>query len=651
MLRENPEHLLNVLRMKYKNHYLTIIYILLWSSLFSQVDSIVWQQCYGTTNYYSNYIEGLVRYNNGYLFSVAINQEESWISNFHGSADAWLVQTDSLGNITWEKCYGGSEGDGLTKIIPIDSNYVYLYGGTSSTDGDVHNFTNENQDNWIIKINKYGDIIWENCYGGPGVDETRDAILTPDGGLIFMSRIYAAGGDISEHFGSLDIWLCRIDSVGNLLWEKTLGNHKMENAITMEYASDTSFFVLGGVNEIGGMVDCDCNEHPTGHLDVWLVEMDLNGNLLSQNCYGGTGNEIVSDIVKVDDGFVFASLTTSNDGDVSGFHGIPWDNSTDDIWVCKIDFAGNIIWQNCIGGTFSEWPRNITQTQDSGFIVIGNTSSYDGDVNTNHATSGSGVKDAWVVKLNSVGEIEWEHCYGGMGRDYIVSSHNIVKINDYNYVLGIQANGISGDVECTLNSSIWDPGDDAWVINIKDCSHFAPQQPQQPTGKDTLCVNTDNITTYSTVHANNAWYYEWHLQPEDAGTPSQDSLHTTIHWNTTYEGPATLKVRSTNDCGESTWSDSLVIQTYMCLGTNENNFAANLRVYPNPASSRLIVEMENNTMKSYNIEVYNSFGSKVYSVEAMNKNTSINVSGWNSGIYVVNLLSGSRSFNRKVIVK
>ncbi len=625
-----------------KNNIIALL-ILMSTTMFAQIDTITWQQCFGTTGTAAqDYAQGAIKFNDGYLFGIGAKQNEPWISNYHGETDVWLVMTDTIGNVLWENCYGGSESESPDKIIPIDSNYIYLINGTESTDGDVHNFTNDKYDIWVVKLNRQGDIIWENCYGGPGVEEPRDVLLTPDGGLILMSRFATVGGNISVHYGSVDIWICKIDSLGNIEWEKTLGNHGTENAITMEFASDTSFFVLAGINETGGMVDCDCNIHPTGSLDVWLVEMDMQGNIIRQLCYGGTGHELVRDIVKTEDGYVFTASTNSYDGDVSGVHG------GKDIWVVKIDNDGNLVWQNCLGGSENEWPMYITQTQDSGFMIIGNTLSYNGDVSNNH--SGFGYFDIWVVKLDKKGILLWEHCFGGIGDEKIWSPNNIIKNGDYDFVVAIQSQGISGDVECELepNSNL---SPDAWVINIKDCSLYQPTIPQKPTGKDTLCVNTDSITTYTTTLAANAWYYEWELEPSEAGIFSQDSLTNTIHWNPNYEGPATIKVRSISDCGESAWSDSLIIQTFMCLGTEENNFANKLRVYPNPATSTLFVELENCTQQSYNIEVYNSVGSSVFSSKVLNKNTTIDVSNWNNGIYVVKVLSGKNNYSRKVVIR
>ncbi len=621
-----------------------IILLFLYSSSFSQIDKITWQQCFGTTGYDGqDWVRGATKFNDGYLFGISITQDEPWISNYHGSTDAWIINTDSLGNIIWEKCYGGSKGDGPQEIIPIDSNFIYLVNGTASNDGDVQNFTNEYYDNWVIKINKYGDIIWENCYGGPDVEEPRDALLTSDGGLLLMSRITAAGGDISNFYGGIDIWVCKIDSQGTIQWEKTLGNHGFENAITMEYTSDTTFFILGGVNESGGMVDCDCNVHPTGYLDVWLIEMDIYGNIIRQLCYGGTGYELLTDIVITEGGYVFTSSTSSYDGDVTGLHGL------DDIWVVKIDNVGNIIWEKCLGGSKLDWPRYITQTQDKGLVIIGETKSSNGDVSNNH--SNFGTIDTWVIKLDQYGILQWEHCFGSMDDERVWTCNNIIKISDYDYVVAVQSKGISGDIECELNPEPGTNSPDAWIINIKDCSKFQPTKPQKPAGIYTLCVNTDSITTYNTTHAYNAWYYEWQLQPEEAGTPLNDSITTTINWNPNYEGPATLKVRSSNDCGESTWSDSLVIQTYMCLGAEENPDQNTFRVYPNPTSSTLIIDIKDiNNAQNSKIEIYNTMGYKVVGIEATGNITSINVGDWAKGIYFVRASIGDFVYSRKIVV-
>ena len=296
----------------------------------------------------------------------------------------------------------------------------------------------------------------------------------------------------------------------------------------------------------------------------------------------------------------------------------------------------------------------ITQTHDSGIIVIGNVSSDDGDVSNNH--SGFGYFDTWVVKLDKNGMLLQEHCFGGMGDEKIFSGNNIIKNNDYDYVVAVQSVGISGDVECELNPDPYYNSYDAWVINIKDCTQYQPTTPLQPTGKNHFCVNTDSITTYTTQVTVGAWHYEWFLAPEEAGTITQDSITTQIHWSPIYEGAATIKVRSTNDCGESAWSDSLEVQTYMCLGNEEHETGLQtFSIYPNPVKNKLTVNflkhVDNN---STSVEILDMYGSIVtrQKIPTGEQLVNIDVRGLAKSLYFVRVIENLEIIGvRKVVVE
>jgi hypothetical protein len=169
---------------------------------------------------------------------------------------------------------------------------------------------------------------------------------------------------------------------------------------------------------------------------------------------------------------VFLAIRWVRDGDVSGFHGIPGDPLGSDIWVVKIDFSGNIIWQKCLGGSKGEHARNIFQTEDSGFMVIGQTKSNDGDVVGFHGVAGYNY-DIWMVKLSNLGELEWQKCLGGDGEEEIY--HGVVKKDDYDYVIAGSSDYPSGDVVCNLHG--WD---DYWIFEINDStSGFIETQKRQ----------------------------------------------------------------------------------------------------------------------------------------------------------------------------
>ena len=128
-----------------------------------------------------------------------------------------------------------------------------------------------------------------------------------------------------------------------------------------------------------------------------------------QKCLGGSSEDQAYSIEQTfDGGFILAGWTASIDGDVVGING------SYDGWVVKLDSLGFIEWQKCLGGSDDDQSYYIKQTSDSGFIVTGRVSSLDGDVIGNH-----GADDGWVVKLSSLGVIQWQKCLGGSDNDYV----------------------------------------------------------------------------------------------------------------------------------------------------------------------------------------------------------------------------------------
>jgi len=609
---------------------LSFTFITLFS--YSQVTDIIWQKCFATVDNNSD-IYCISEFNNGYLVGIQVAAESEGVSNYHGGADAWFVHFDTLGNILWERCYGGTLGDGPIKIVPIDSEHYYLVMGTMSFDGDIQgNPSNPGEGCiWVVKIDTEGNMLWQGFYGGRGHRITpTEAILTPDGGLLFLSRIFGKGDDVSNYYGSNDVWIHKIDTTGAIQWETTIGTPGMDNGWKVILTSQNTYLALCGVHANGGMSECSITGPEYGYLDLWLVEIDMDGNIIGQDCYGGTNWDNGSDLVESEDGYAIVTASESNDGDVSGNHG------ERDIWLLKIDKEKQIMWQKCLGGSKWDYPHHISNSEDGGYIILGETKSNDGDVTGNHNQPGYNEDDIWMIKTDSVGEIEWQHCFGGIGNDWFWGVHCVLKKNDYNYVLAPIAAGNSGDINCDGEQY------HGWIFEIKDCSHYQPTTPQQPTGKNHLCVNTDSITTYTTQPASGAWAYEWELTPPEAGTLMPDSLLANIHWNPLYEGTANLKVRSDNDCGTSTWSDSLIIQTYICLGTEENNITNHFfSIYPNPASSTLTVSYIKPVHKTpTTIEIFDIYGTIVFTqnMQTQKQKTVLDISSLVAGLYFVRVI-------------
>jgi hypothetical protein len=512
----------------------------------AQVPEIIWQQCYGTADF--DYASGIAPTENGYMLAVEVQSGEG-LTNYHGSYDIWIVNIDSNGTLLWEKCVGGSGYDSPQKIISIGNNEFYVFGMTGSTDGDVQSYNQGNGDLWVVKINGEGDLLWEKCYGSWGTDEPRDMILTADGGFAMLARISTSGGDISN-YGSYDNWIVKCDSLGNIEWEITLGNNGLDNGISMMINSAGNIMMLGAAQWHGGLVEC----YPDGAwADVWIVELDLQGNILSQHCYGGSHYDLGNNLIELEDGYIFNAYTHSNDGDVSGLHGPI--GLADDIWVVRLNEQMEIVWQKCLGGYDYDTPSYITQTSDDGFIVIGYTVSNDGDVSGNHSHSGTNA-DIWVVKLNESGDIEWQRCYGGVSSQRLENPYTILKKSDYNYVIAASTEGSpTYDVQC------------------------------------------------GTFESNNAWIFEIAL-PDTVGV-----------------------ITATASANE-------------------------IKVYPNPATTELWLQLPENTpIVQARIELYSPAGKLLHKTKPSSHFHKIDVAHLPKGLYLVRLWDGERWYVEKLVVR
>jgi hypothetical protein len=278
-----------------------------------------------------------------------------------------------------------------------------IAGFSTSSDGDVtkHHGSTNSGDYWIVKIDVNGNIQWEKSLGGSGDDEAASIKQTNDGGYIVCGTSYSTDGDVTGNHGGADYWVIKLDSIGTIQWEKSLGGSGDDFGVSVYQTNDTGYIVAGCSHSNDGNV--------TGHhsqldsLDYWIVKLNSTGNIQWEKSLGGNGNDYAGSICQTGDGgYIVSGWSNSNDGDVTGNHG------GYDIWVVKLDGSGTIQWEKCYGGSLAETSGNIRQTNDGGYILAGSTGSNDGDVTGNH-----GPGDYWVVKLNDTGTIQWENCYGG----------------------------------------------------------------------------------------------------------------------------------------------------------------------------------------------------------------------------------------------
>ena len=344
--------------------------------------------------------------------------------------------------INWQKCYGGTQAEGFRRIKVTDNNEIVFIGSTSSNDGDVSG-NHGDGDFWLGMINSDNTLLWQKCFGGSNWEYGNSFDISTEGGFIIGGSTSSNDGDITELIGSVDFWIIKTDIVGNIEWQKCFGGTSADRLFEIKQTFDGGYIATG--QTYSNDVNVSGNH---GGIDAWVVKISSDGEIEWQNSLGGSNDDWGNDISLANDGYYILCYTGSNDGDVSGNHG------NEDYWIVKLDLAGSIMWQKCLGGSGLDQGNSILTTTDGGCIAIGRTYSNDGDVSNN-----TGESDYWLVKLDSLGNLEWEKCYGYDLIDYWDHGHSIYKTSDEGFIIA----GYS--VTVIPNGTCYDDWD-IWILKI-----------------------------------------------------------------------------------------------------------------------------------------------------------------------------------------
>lgn len=363
------------------------------------VPVIEWQKNYGGSTY--DAVTSLAYTSDGgCVVAGSSNSADGDVTNGHGSYDYWIVKADGSGTIEWQRSLGGSSYDIANSIAQTSDGGYIVAGYTESTDGDVTN-NYGGSDYWVVKLNGSGMIEWERSLGGSGGEIARSIAQTSDGGYVVAGSSNSPDGDVTGSIGGGDFWIVKLDAAGIIEWDRSLGGSAVDAAYSIVQTSDGGYVTAGYTVSTNG--DVTTNH---GSYDFWVVKLDANGILEWQRSLGGSSFERAQTIVQTTDGgYVVAGSTHSMDGDVTYNYG-----GDADFWVVKLDGTGTVQWQSTFGGSALETAREVIQSNDGGYIVSGSSYSADGLVTNNNGSS-----DLWILKLDGAGNLEWQRTLGGSG--------------------------------------------------------------------------------------------------------------------------------------------------------------------------------------------------------------------------------------------
>ena len=300
-----------------------------------------------------------------------------------GRWDFQWVKTDATGAVQWNHSYGTSLDDHAYSAVQTTDGGYALAGDFKAGEGDG--------DFWLIRADTNGNTLWNKTYGTPNYQGATSIVQTPDGG-------FALSGWTDSPMGNPNAWLVKTDENGSLQWDRIYGGDYpyYDGSNSMILTADGGYALAGQSQSYGA-----------GY-DFWLVKTGSSGNMQWNKKYGGMNNDNASSIIATNDGGYALVGSTASFGAGSA-----------DFWLVKTDAEGNMEWNKTYGGMDVDQGHSLIQTIDGGYLLAGYTRSF-----------GAGNGDAWLVKTDTNGNVEWNQTYGGTGDD---RARSLIETRDGEY--------------------------------------------------------------------------------------------------------------------------------------------------------------------------------------------------------------------------
>ena len=454
---------------------------------------VQWERTFGGA-YYEELHAILPTSDGGYLLGGFTSSPQGFDVGLpdkgNGWGDIWIVKVDLFGNKIWEQRIGGDHDDRLYDMEEtLDGGYI-LAGNSKSNSG--HDKTQNNRgdfDYWIVKVDANGNKLWDKTYGGDLEDDLRGGIIpTADGGYVMAG--FSASGAFGEKTqaskGNRDFWVVKIDGFGNKLWDKTYGGDQKEEPHAI-YQTPDGGFLIGGLSESG--ISGDKTDRNRGSSDYWLIKIDPDGTLLWDKTYGGDGAETIHDIERTVEGNYLlggqSSSYASFERRTNTFGGY-------DYWLVKIDPDGNLLWEKAYGGADLD-VMNTVNVNRSNLILVGGVSRSDKSGNRDFDTYGD--YDYWIIYLDEFGNKIWEKNVGGNDQDALTT---VVEAHDGGYILG-------GHSRTSRNHDKSQPTrgeNDMWIVKTKCVLSLGIR-------RDTVICRDESMTISAVADTCNGCEFIW----------------------------------------------------------------------------------------------------------------------------------------------
>jgi hypothetical protein len=333
--------------------------------------------------------------------------------------DGFILKLNTQGNFIWAKSIGGNTNENIDHLVTDNLGNIYftgIFNGTTDLDpGPANVFINSNTgsiDFFIEKLDAFGNYVWAKTIGGPKAENCTSLAIDGNGNLCALGTFSGtvdfdpnAGITNMTSNGGDDLFIVKLNNVGNLVWVNTFGGPQSElsgalktDALGNCYTASSFFGIMDADPSIANSFTLNA----IGGCDICLQKFDSNGNFVWAKQIAGNNNELVFNLVLNNSAGIF--LTGYFEGTVDFDPSLSINNLSSnggaDIFVQSLDKDGNFVWVYSAGGTGNDY--GFALCADNSNVFIGGTFYYTVDFDPGPATYNftSATSDVFILKLN-----------------------------------------------------------------------------------------------------------------------------------------------------------------------------------------------------------------------------------------------------------
>jgi hypothetical protein len=337
-----------------------------------------------------------------------------------GDFDYCIWKMDESGTLDWQRSYGGSGSDMLQSIKNTNDGGFVLAGVSNSSNVSKNEIKNDKKDlcrggndYWIVKLNAKGEEEWQKTIGGIGQEKLKTIVVTKDGGYIIGgSSTSNKSSEKSENgYGNLDYWVVKLNSKGEIEWQRTFGGLYYDELKSIEQTKDLGY-IVGGVSN--SPASGNKSENTIGNSDYWVLKIDSKGTIQWQKTIGGVLEDQLSIVHQstYDDGFLLAGNSNSEatkskkDKNENG----------SDFWIVKLDSQGTKVWEEKYNIGDVDILTSMIENKDHSILLGGYAQS---EIYGTSRKEQNGINDYVAIKISDKGEELWRKFVGSAGEDVL----------------------------------------------------------------------------------------------------------------------------------------------------------------------------------------------------------------------------------------